>query len=129
MVKKLSFNSQISFLYYRDLDKAVEFYEKIFDFPLTTDQGWAKIYKITEGAFIGLVDQTRGYFNWEQKKTIMITLVTKTKNEVDQWHSKLKKEKVKLLSEPHDVEELQIRCFLFEDPEGYVIEIQHFLEE
>jgi len=34
---------------------------------------------------------------------------------------------VKTLNEPHNVEELGLRAFLLEDPEGYVIEIQKFL--
>jgi len=123
---KMNFASQISFLYYRDLPKAIEFYEKIFDFELVVDQNWAKIYRITNGAHIGLVDEKRGYFNWQKEKTVMITLVTTKADEVDAWYEKLKKFNVKFLSEPTDHEEINIRCFIFEDPEGYVIEIQYF---
>lgn len=122
----MTFNSQISFLYYKNLEKAVEFYEKIFDFKLTFDQGWAKIYQVTDGAFIGLVDEKRGHFNWQREKTVMITLVTKKADEVDNWYKELQKHNVKFLSEPRDIDEISIRCFIFEDPEGYVIEIQYF---
>ncbi|NHK32927.1 MAG: VOC family protein [Asgard group archaeon] len=128
MVNKMNFQSQISFIYYKDLKKACKFYESIFNFNLVIDQEWAKIYQVTEGALLGLVDEKRGYFNWQNDKTIMITLVTSSKEEVDVWYNKLQKYNVKFLSEPHDVEEINIRCFIFEDPEGYVIEIQHFLD-
>ncbi|MBD3189043.1 MAG: VOC family protein [Candidatus Heimdallarchaeota archaeon] len=121
------FTSQITFLYYQDLSAACKFYEKLFNFELTHDQGWAKIYKISEGAFLGLVDEKKGYFNWAQEKSAMVTLITSKAEEVDQWYSKLQSKGIKVLSEPRNVEELGIRCFLFEDPEGYVIEIQTFL--
>lgn len=124
----LNFNSQISFLYYKNLEKAVEFYEKIFSFPLVVDQGWAKIFRITDGAHLGLVDEKKGFFKWHKEKTVMITLVTTTSDEVDNWYNRLQAYNVKFLSLPHDVDEIGIRCFLFEDPEGYVIEIQHFLK-
>lgn len=127
LVRIMNFESQISFTYYKDLQKAVEFYEKLFGWEKTVDQDWAKIYKITNGAHLGLVDEKRGYFNWQKDKTVMITLVTSKAEEVDDWYTKLQSMNIKCLSKPHDVDELNIRCFLFEDTEGYVIEIQHFL--
>jgi predicted enzyme related to lactoylglutathione lyase len=124
----MSFESQITFLYYKNLDKAEQFYKTNFGFKLVIDQGWAKIFEITKnGAHLGLVDEKKGFCDWHKEKTVMVTLVTKTPEEVDRWYKKLKQNKVKMLSEPHDVAELNIRCFLIEDPEGYVIEIQHFL--
>lgn len=101
---------------------------RVFFFDLAIDQGWAKIYQITEGALLGLVDEKKGYFNWQKDKTVMITFITSSKEEVDEWYKKLKNLKVNFLSEPHDVEEINIRCFIFEDLEGYVIKIQHFLD-
>ena len=124
----MNFESQISFIYYKDLQKAVEFYEELFGWEKTVDQEWAKIYKITDGAHIGLVDEKRGFLNWQKDKTVMITLVTSKAEEVDEWYTKLQTRNIKCLSKPHNVEELNIRCFLFEDIEGYVIEIQHFLD-
>jgi len=123
----MDFESQISFLYYKDLKKAVKFYEEIFKFEKIVDQDWAKIYKTANGAHIGLVEETKGYLNWQEDKTVMITLVTKKLEDVDKWYEHLEKHDVKFLSKPHDIDEINIRGFLFEDPEGYVIEIQHFL--
>jgi len=120
----MKFNSQITFLYYKDLPRACKFYEDVFGLELEIDQGWAKIFRVSEAAFIGLVDEKRGYYNWVPEKSSMITLVT---SEVDTWYEKMRHKGVKLLSEPHDVEEIGIQCFLLEDPEEYVIEIQNFL--
>ncbi|MGC9779916.1 MAG: VOC family protein [Candidatus Heimdallarchaeota archaeon] len=102
----MTFNSQISFLYYKDVKKASEFYEKIFNFELSVDQGWAKIYKVVDGAYLSLVDETRGHFNWQKDKTVMITLVTSTKEEVDEWYEKLRTFNVKFLSEPKNYDEI-----------------------
>ncbi|MBN1331024.1 MAG: VOC family protein [Candidatus Heimdallarchaeota archaeon] len=124
----MEFHSQISFLYYKNLKQACDFYEKIFNFRKEIDQGWAKIYRTSQGAYLGLVDEKQGYFNWQKNKTVMITFVTAFPEQVDEWFDNLKKFNVKFISTPKNIDELNIRAFLFEDPEGYVIEIQHFLK-
>jgi len=65
---------QITFLYYKDLNEAIQFYENVLGFKLAIDQGWSKIYHVTGNAHIGLVDETRGRFNNEPKKTNQICL-------------------------------------------------------
>ncbi len=50
----------ITFLYYRDLAAATDFYEEVMGFVLAIDQGWSRIYRICEGAHLGLVDEARG---------------------------------------------------------------------
>lgn len=114
----------ITFLYYRDLEKAAEFYEEVMGFELTIDQGWAKIYRVTDSAYVGVVDERRGYHRTSPTKPVMVTLVV---SDVDAWYRYLKDKGVKTLNEPHDIEELGLRAFLLEDPEGYVIEVQKFI--
>ena len=114
----------ITFLYYKDLAKVAEFYEKVMGFELTVDQGWAKIYKTSGNAHIGIVDEKRGYHKANAIKPVEITLVVP---DVDAWYQYLVAKGVKTLNEPHDAQELKIRLFLLQDPEGYVIEIQKFL--
>ena len=97
----MRFDSQITFFYYKDLTEPAKFYEEIMGFELEIDQGWAK--------------------------TALLTLVTSTVEEVDEWYEKLKKKGVKLLTEPTTHEAIQVRGFFFEDPAGYKIEIQYFL--
>ena len=123
----MKFDSQITFLYYKDLSKVCKFYEDILGLELKIDQGWAKIYRVSEGAFIGLVDETRGTLNWTPEKSALVTLVTSEVGEVDEWYEKLNQKGVKLRSEPRTYEDIGVRGFFLEDPEGYVIEIQHFL--
>jgi len=113
----------ITFLYYNDLEKAASFYEDVMGFELTVNQGWAKIYRVTDGAHIGVVDEKWGYHRASPAKPVMVTLVV---SDVDAWYQYLRDKGVETLNEPHDIEELGLRAFLLEDPEGYVIEIQKF---
>ena len=113
----------ITFLYYNDLEKAASFYEDVMGFELTVNQGWAKIYRVTDGAHIGVVDEKRGYHRAGPAKPVMITLVVP---DVNAWYRYLREKGVETLNEPRDIEELGLRAFLLEDPEGYVIEIQKF---
>ena len=113
----------ITFLYYRDLERAAEFYEEVMGFELAVDRGWAKIYLVTDGAHIGVVDESKGYHKSSPTKPVMVTLVVP---DVDAWYRRIRNMGVVTLSEPHDVAELGLRMFLLEDPEGYVIEIQKF---
>lgn len=113
----------ITFLYYKDLSKAVSFYEEIMGFELTTDQGWSKIYKVAENAYMGCVDGNVGYHKPSEIKPVMLTVVV---DDPDAWYAHFKKNGVQTISEPHDDKELNLRIFLLEDPEGYVIEIQKF---
>ncbi len=114
----MKFNSQITFLYYKDLPKACKFYEDCLGLELEIDQGWIKIYRVSEEAFIGLVNETRSNLNWTPENSAMVTLVTSKVGEIDEWYEKLKQKGFKLRSEPHTYEDIGIRCFLLEDPEG-----------
>ena len=113
----------ITFLYYEDLEKVEEFYRDIMGFELVIDQRWAKIYKVAGRAHVGLVDGNTGYHKASPTKPVMITVVV---HDVDQWYEHIQKLGVRTLTEPKDNEELGLRMFLLEDPEGYVIEIQKF---
>lgn len=116
-------DSLITFLYYENLDEAVSFYEDVMGFEKTVDQGWAKIYRVAGVAHVGLVDGRRGYHRPSHTKPVMITVVVQ---DVDEWYRYLRGKGVETLSEPKDHPEIDIRAFLLEDPEGYVIEIQRF---
>lgn len=113
----------ITFLYYENLDEAAKFYEEIMGFELTTDQGWSKIFKVAENAYVGCVDGNVGYHKPSEDKPVMLTVVV---DDPDAWYEHFIENNVETLNKPHDDEELNLRIFLLEDPEGYVIEIQKF---
>jgi uncharacterized glyoxalase superfamily protein PhnB len=64
-----------------------------------------------------------GYHRASPTKPVMITIVV---DDVDQWYEHMQKLGIETLTKPRDNEELNLRMFLLEDPEGYVIEIQKF---
>jgi hypothetical protein len=43
---ELKIKSQITFLYYRDLEPIARFYPEIMGLDLVEDQGWAKIFRV-----------------------------------------------------------------------------------
>jgi len=122
---KLKVQSQITFLYYRDLEPIDLFYQEIMGFELVEDQGWAKIYRVSGNAFVGIVDEKRGFHNVQEQNAVLITLAVA---DVDWWYDYLKSQGVKLLTGIRESEEIQVRCFFAEDPGGYAIEIEQFLK-
>ena len=116
----------ITFLYYRDLPSAMRFYEDVLGLPLAIDQGWCKIYRIAEGAHVGLVDETKGMNNWQADKCVQICIRVP---DVDAWYAYAQEEALEGLSRLFVNDEIGIRAFVFNDPEGYQIEIQSTTRE
>lgn len=111
----------ITFFYYRDLPAAMRFYEEVLGLKLAIDQGWCKIYEICPGAHVGLVDETRGMNKWAATKPVQLCIRVP---DVDAWYAYAKAVPLENLSELFANEEIGIRAFVFNDPEGYQIEIQ-----
>ena len=114
----------IPWLYYRDLPKAMEFYEEVMGFEMVVDQGWSKIYRIRDGAYVGLVDERHGYHRASEDKPVIVCLNVR---DADAWYERLKERGVELERQPRESERLRIKVFMLRDPEGYVIEIQESL--
>ena len=115
----------ITFLYYRDLDRAVTFYEQVLGFQLAIDQGWSKILRMTGAAHVGLVDEARGMHRASDPKPVQICIRVP---DVDAWHAWVETQGVAGLTEPKSSTTLRIRAFVFNDPEGYQIEVQSALD-
>ncbi|SFS09310.1 VOC family protein [Yoonia litorea] len=111
----------ITFFYYRDLPAAMRFYENVLGLSLAIDQGWCKIYRIAEGAHVGLVDETKGMNKWLPEKCVQLCIRVP---DVDAWYAYAQEESLDNLSELFVNDDIGIRAFVFNDPEGYQIEIQ-----
>jgi predicted enzyme related to lactoylglutathione lyase len=111
----------ITFLYYRDLPAAARFYEDVLGLALAIDQGWSRIYRLCDGAHVGLVDETRGMHRAHPVKPVQVCLRVP---DVDAWHSWVAAQGVAGLSAVRENDALGIRAFVFDDPEGYQIEVQ-----
>ncbi len=115
----------ITFLYYRDLPRAIRFYEDIMGLTLEIDQGWSKIYRVTAAGYIGLVDESRGSHRAHPVKPVQVCVRVA---DVDAWFGYVESVGVDELSSLRSHPELKIRAFTFNDPEGYQIEIQSSIE-
>ncbi|MCZ8187648.1 MAG: VOC family protein [Beijerinckiaceae bacterium] len=114
----------ITFLYYVDLPAAMRFYEDVMGLKLEIDQGWSKIYRVTPNGYVGLVDETRGSHRANPIKPVQICMRVA---DVDAWAEYIKGQGIEILRGPRSNEELKIRAFIFNDPEGYQLEIQSAL--
>lgn len=122
---RMKAQSQITFLYYHDLEPIDKFYREVMGFEIVEDQGWAKIYRVSGNAFLGIVDEKRGFHNAQEKNAVLITLAVE---DVFWWYDYLKGKGVKIVTEIQESDEIQVRCFFAEDPGGYAIEIEQFLK-
>jgi catechol-2,3-dioxygenase len=118
--------SQITFFYYRNFERARDFYERIMGFELADDQGTCRIYRVQGTAFLGIVDENHGHCSAPvNESNVLVTLVV---NDVREWWEHLRRENVKITSELLLKPEISIEAFFFEDPEGYALEVQSFLK-
>lgn len=111
----------ITFFYYRDLPAAMRFYEEVLGLSLAIDQGWCKIYRICPGAHVGLVDETKGMNKWTPDKPVQLCIRVP---DVDDWYAYAQDKGLNNLSKLFVNDEIGIRAFVFNDPEGYQIEMQ-----
>jgi catechol 2,3-dioxygenase-like lactoylglutathione lyase family enzyme len=111
----------ITFLYYRDLDRACAFWRDTLGFPLVIDQGFAKIFRVADGAHVGLVDEARGMNDWQAEKCVQVCLRVP---DVDAWFDWAEGAGLDGLSRMFENEAIGIRAFVFRDTEGYQIEVQ-----
>ena len=115
-------DQQVIFLYTRDLALTAQFYEQIMGLPLVLDQGNCRIYGVGAGGYLGFCRREE---TPAQPDTLILTIVTQ---EVDQWHLYLQAQGIDFEKPPTFNPNYNIyHCFL-RDPNGYLIEIQQFLD-
>jgi predicted enzyme related to lactoylglutathione lyase len=115
----MSFESVITFLPTRDLKQTARFYEEVLKLELALDQTRCRIYRVTQGGFLGfcLKDEIK------PQEGVILTLVTE---EVDHWQTLLTEHKVAIETPPVFNPEFQIYQMFLKDPNSYLIEIQRF---
>lgn len=122
---RLGIRSQITFLYYRDLEPIETFYGEVLGLELVEDQEWAKVYAVGEKGFLGIVAGQKGFHQPRDENAVLVTLVV---DDVLGWYEYLSERGVNLLTGVKKVEEIQVRAFFLRDPGGYTLEIQQFLD-
>jgi predicted enzyme related to lactoylglutathione lyase len=120
------FNGMITFTYYNEIEKADEFYRVLMGFEKVIDVDFAKVYKVSEGAHMGIVDGKRGFMKATEEKPVMLTFMV---DAVDTWHKYLKSKGVEIIQPPKEAPYLKMKTMLIKDPEGYVVEILEFTKK
>lgn len=119
MLRPPPIDEQITFLRTRDLERSANFYENVLGLSLTLDQGACRIYRVRDGAFIGIC----GGEPAPETKSLIFTLVTQ---DVEGWYEHLSAANVELDGPPRYNEKFLITQFFAKDPDGYAIEVQRF---
>lgn len=114
----------ITFIYVKDMDRSIDFYQGNLELQEVLDQGACHIFKINSGAYLGIC-QDEGPGMEAGKGKIILTLVTE---DVDDFYRKLIQAGIDIESEPKINPKFQIYHFFLRDPDGYLIEIQKFLD-
>lgn len=115
----------ITFLSYTDLEAGIRFYQNTLGLELVEDQGWAKVYRLCEGGYVGIVQSRRTM----DEPLGAGALLSITVSDVDAWHEHLKGcSEIEILSEPAMVPGIPVYSFFLKDPAGYHLEVQAFTD-
>ena len=121
---KLHLTSNITFLYFRDLPKAKQFFSQVLGLEVAYDPGWSCVYRLKEHSFLGAVDNASGSIRMDSTSSVLISL---TVNNIEQVHQELQSaEGVEGLSPIKQVKDLELKSFFFTGPEGYHFEVEQF---
>ena len=124
-MKEYDLEGTLTLFYYDDLKKAFNFYNHIIGFDFVADFGYVKIFKVVEGALLGLVDGQLGSHRTSPSKPVRLVVMVK---DIEAWFKKIKSGGVETFEdEPFTGKKMKLKGFTFEDPEGYTIELVQYL--
>lgn len=120
----LQLTSNITFLYFNDLEAAKPFFEEVLGLEKAYDPGWAAVYRLRDKAFLGAVDNHSGSIQVTSTDSVLISL---TVDNIEEVHKSLKGSRgVEGISEIKQVKDLALKSFFFTGPEGYHFEVEQF---
>lgn len=117
-------SGQISWVYTQDLDSTAFFYAEVLGLAYIRDQGTARIYATGDNARIGVCEAFADRI--VEPKGGMISIIS---DDVDAWYQRLVDIGLSIDQPPHHFEKFGIYKFCVEDPNGYQIEFQQFIDE
>jgi catechol 2,3-dioxygenase-like lactoylglutathione lyase family enzyme len=123
-MNKPELGKQITFLRVGDLAESAVFYEEALGLDLVLDQGGCRIYQAGQDAYLGIC-QAAGQRAADRSRGVIFTFVVE---DVDGWHRYLVEQGLELEEEPQVSQEYQIYHFFIQDPDGYNLEFQRFLD-
>lgn len=119
-------NQLVTFLYCRDLTATDQFYRQVLQLPLVLDQGPCRIFRVAAGGYLGFCQAGTAVGRAaDQQDGVIVTL---TSDDVDGWHNYLLTQEVEIEKPPTRNETYNIYHLFLRDPDGYLVEIQTFLD-
>jgi len=121
----LGFYSTVTWLYYKDVLAMQNFYENVLGLEVVADQGWAKIYKVSQTAFLGIVDERRGMHKFTDTKAVNVGFII---DDIEGWFNYVQEhEPFKLRTEKLEIEsDKRYTAFVGYGPEDYYLEFDFF---
>ncbi len=117
------YSSNITFIYYNSLEYGSFFMENVLDLELIMDQGFAKVYRVNETSFVGIVQLTKAT---EYKGNTLLSLNT---SDCLKEYKRVSKLECYSLTDIQRLDQIPLDSFFFKDEEGHDFEIQQFLSE
>lgn len=113
--------SSVTFLKTKDMDQTTQFYTNTLGFSLVLDQGFCRIFRICPNSHIGfcLTDGPTG------SSEVILTLEIQN---VDGYYRHLLSSGIEVEIPPRLNEKFNIYQMFLRDPNGYLIEVQRFLD-
>lgn len=115
--------SQVTFLYFEDIQIAADFFEGILGFERVMDTGWAYVWRTTGKAFVGAVDEKHTTLNIDCRGGLLVSL---TVDNIEEVHAHLVKSGIEDITDIYIGEEIPIKSVFLTGPAGYKFEIQQF---
>ena len=124
-----SFRQQVTFLYVKDIENSARFYGETLALTLVLDQGPARIYRIGLGnAFLGICLSSAVQQAPPPDRAPLGVIVTFVTDDVDAIYEELRAKGVAFEAVPTVNATYKIYNCFFRDPDGYLLEIQKFLD-
>lgn len=121
----LSIHSTITWLYYKDILAMQNFYQDVIGLEMVADQGWTKIFQVSNTGFLALVDEKRGMFSYTEKKAVNVGFIIE---DLEGWFGyAIKNELFELYEDELGIgPETRYKAFVGFCPEGYYLEFDRF---
>lgn len=120
----MTYDSQMTFLYFDDFEKGKFFLENVLLLKAVYSPEWAVVYQGAGSAYIGAVDAKRGSINSHVRGGFLVSL---TVEDVLPSYQRLSAHPdIKDLSAIKVFGDIGVKSFFFKGPEGYDFEIQQF---
>lgn len=116
-------SSQVTFLYFKELQEAADFFEGILGLERVMDTGWAYVWRTAEKAFVGAVDENHTTLKIDCRGGVLVSL---TVDNIEEVHDHLVKAGVKDVEDVYEGQEIPIKSVFCTGPAGYKFEIQQF---